>query len=320
MEDQLVQQLSKSENPSIRYLIKRDYLGMPENSSEVTADRGAIRTSPFVEKLLQMRREDGKFPWHAYAKWKGAFWTLLTLVDMGYPPGDLRLLPLKDQVLEWLLDSERLKRIPLIDGRYRRCALQESAAVLIMLRLGLLDNRIEQLVELLLKWQWPDGGWNCDKKSRASHSSFFESLIPLRGLHAYALATGDGHVKTSVNRVAELFLSKRLFKRLTNGQVIYEGFTQLHFPFYWHYNILIGLIGMQESGHLSDPRCGDALDVLESKRLPGGGFAAEKKYYRFTDKEGSGVTQVNWGPTGTTRMNEWVTVKALSILKQAGRI
>jgi hypothetical protein len=78
MEDQLVQQLSKSENPSIRYLIKRDYLGMPENSSEVTADRGAIRTSPFVEKLLQMRREDGKFPWHAYAKWKGAFWIWVT--------------------------------------------------------------------------------------------------------------------------------------------------------------------------------------------------------------------------------------------------
>ena len=102
---------------------------------------------------------------------------------LGYPQGDTGLIPLRDQVFDWLLDADRLKRIPLIDGRYRRCALQESAIVFSMIKLDLVDrSALKQLIELLLKWQWPDGGWNCDKKPAASHSSFHESLIPLRAI------------------------------------------------------------------------------------------------------------------------------------------
>jgi hypothetical protein len=36
---------------------------------------------------------------------------------------------------------------------------------------------------------------------------------------------------------------------------------------------------MAETGHLEDPRCGPALDLLEQKRLPDGGWPAESRYY-----------------------------------------
>ena len=52
------------------------------------------------------------FPWHAYAKWHGAFWTLLQLVDLGYPPGNESLLPLMEQNYAWLLDADRFKTYP----------------------------------------------------------------------------------------------------------------------------------------------------------------------------------------------------------------
>jgi hypothetical protein len=44
-------------------------------------------------------------------------------------------------------------------------------------RLGLVDDsRVQYLAESLIDWQWPDGGWNCDKRPSANHSSFYESL------------------------------------------------------------------------------------------------------------------------------------------------
>lgn len=77
---------------------------------------------------------------------------------------------------------------------------------------------------------------------------------------------------------------------------------------------------MAEAGFLSDNRCRDALDLLEEKRRPGAGFAAEGKYYRVTETPVSGRSTVDWGGAGKSRMNEFVTVEALGVLKQAGRI
>lgn len=320
MEPEIISILEQFSEPSIWYWLLTGVKGLTQEHPEVLAARQQVKTSERVSRMLEARKEDGRFPWHAYSKWRGAFWTLLLLADLGYPAGDLSLKPLLDQVLEWLLDADRLKRIPLIDGRYRRCALQESNAVLTSLKLGLPDDRIEQLVELLLKWQWPDGGWNCDKKPAASHSSFHETWIPLRAMNAYALATGDPRVKACADRAAEVFLSRRLFRRKSDGEVIFHGFTELAYPSYWHYDILAGLLVMNEIGRLNDPRCQEALDLLESKRLPNSGFPAEVKYYKVTDREISGVSRVDWGPVSSSRMNEFVTVRALSVLRQANRI
>jgi hypothetical protein len=320
MDQALLQHLALHENPSIRYMYLTGYEGKAESDPEVVAVKNAVRSSPIIEKMLATRLPDGKLPFNAYAKWRGAYWVLLQLVDLGYPSGDPSLAPLFTQCFEWLLEPARLKKIPLINGRYRRCALQESGTVLSAVRLGLIDGHVEQLVELLLKWQWPDGGWNCDKKPQAHHSSFYESLIPLRGMNAYAKATGDPRVLKSVERVMELFLSHRLYKRSSTGEVISEHFTQLAFPPYWRYDILAGLYGINEAGFLQDPRCKDALDLLESKILPRGGFAAETKYFVTNLKAASCVSPINWGAANPKTQNDYVTVRALGVLKKAGRL
>jgi len=318
MERSVMEKLKNSDDPSVRYIYYRDCCDCePEALIPI---RNQVSSSPRVRKMLGFQKEDGRFPWHAYAKWRGAFWTLLVLADLGYPEGDEKLIPLREQVFDWLFDETRLKRVPCINGRWRRCALQESGGVYSMIKLGLADSRLERLVDLLLKWQWPDGGWNCDKKPSASHSSFFESLIPLRGMNTYAQLTGDPRAKDAVERVSEMFLSRRLFKRLSNGQVILDAFGQFAYPPFWHYDVLTALMAMHEIGRLDDPRCSDALDSLEAKRLPDGGFAAEVKYYKMTQRETSGVSAVEWGPVSSTKMNEFVTARALGVLHHAGRI
>ena len=130
-----------------------------------------------------------------YAKWQGAHWVLAALADLGYPPGDPALHPLREQVLGTWLDQSyyvefeataksaayRRRGVPIMRGRYRRCASQQGNALWFLIMLGLADSRCGDLVERLLLWQWPDGGWNCDKNPAADTSSFCETLLPMKG-------------------------------------------------------------------------------------------------------------------------------------------
>ena len=98
-----------------------------------------------------------------------------------------------------------------------------------------------------------------------------------------------------------------------------DEFLKLHYPCFWRYDILFGLKVMAEAGFIKDKRCKEALDILESKRLPVGGFPAEARFYRVSDKASSGCSRVDWGGTSKRRMNEFVTADALFVLKKAGR-
>ena len=199
------------------------------------------------------------------------------------------------------------------------CASQPGNALYSMVTLGLMNDTAHQFAELLVKTQWPDGGWNCDSKPEARTSSFWESLIPLRGLSIYGKRTGDAEALEAAGRAAELFLRRRLFRRISDGSVMNPQFTRLHYPCYWRYDILFGLKVMAEGDFISDPRCADALDLLESKRLPDGGWPAEERFYQVTkDFSGRGES-VSWGRVSARSMNEWVTADALYVLKAAGR-
>jgi len=76
---------------------------------------------------------------------------------------------------------------------------------------------------------------------------------------------------------------------------------------------------MAEAGFIGDERCSEALDVLESKRLPDGGWPAEAKYYQVGTRAVAGQSLVDWGGTSKRSANPWVTAQAVEVLKAAGR-
>jgi len=147
-----------------------------------------------------------------------------------------------------------------------------------------------------------------------------ESLIPLRALYLHARLTGQPASLDAAERASELFLKRRLFKRQSDGSLIRSDFIKLHYPCYWHYDILFGLKVMTETGRVTDERCGEALSLLESKQLPDGGFPANGKYYVTTPGGKGGRSLLDWRGTSGTRTNEFVTVDALFVLKEAGRL
>jgi hypothetical protein len=223
-------------------------------------------------------------------------------------------------VLDWLFSDHHRRQIRAINGRTRRCASQEGNAVFAQLSLGLADGRVDELARCLVSWQWPDGGWNCDKNPAASVSSFHETLIPLRALALHAQRTGSATSRLAAERAAEIFLKRGLFRRMTDGSVMDGAFLKLHYPSYWHYDVLAGLKVLAEAGFVKDPRCAEALDWLESRQLPGGGFPADGKFYRIADTlEKSNISLVDWDPARKQVMNAFVTADALFVLRAAGR-
>ncbi len=296
------ERLLTSAEPSIRLLARTRVLG-EEPAPELLEQ---VRASERAEAL----RRSGLQSLHPYAKWAGAHWSLVMLAEIGYPPGDEALVPLREHVLGWLLSDRYEERwVPPVHGRSRLHASQDANAVWALLRLGLADRRIDRLVQRLIGAQWPDGGWNCDPREAAHVSSFEETLIPLRAL---ALHGGDA-ADEAASRAAEVLLERKLFRRRSDGQPIAARFVQLHFPTYWHYDLLFALKVIAEAGYIGDPRCADAFELLESKRLPDGGFPAEARYYRGSSAT-AGRSPVDWGGTSKRHANEWVTVDALAVL------
>jgi hypothetical protein len=301
--------------PALSWKLAVNILGKNEDSPDARSAQTEVRNAPLVKMLIGTC----DLTHGAYKKWTGAHWVLSLLGDLGYPPGDESLRPLMEDIFNtWLSKNHETKHTREIDGRFRRCASQEGYAIWCSLRLGFADNRTEELVSRLLKWQWPDGGWNCDKAPEAHTSSFMETLIPLRALGLYAKATGDAKVRVAAERAAEVFLKRQLFKSRHDGQVINPSFVLLHYPCYWHYDILFGLKVMAEAGFIRDPRCAAALALIESKCMLDGGFPMEESFARTNRPQVSGFSPVRWGRTSKKTMNPFVTADAFYVLKKAG--
>lgn len=302
--------------PATQYKLHVHVLGKSPTSAKAKELQSEIKTSERVQTLLSERDKKGEIPLGAYSKWRGAHWVLAALADLDYPAGDKTLIPLREQALGWLLGEGHSKYFQkrTVAGKVRMHPSQEGNAVYYLIKLGLADARVDELVERMLSWRWPDGGWNCDMNPETQISSFMETLLPLRALAHYRDYSGRNDLDRIIEEVAEIFLKRKLFRRLSDGKTMKSDFVLLHYPCYWHYDILFGLKVIGEAGLLRDPRCADALDLLESKRLPDGGFPAEKKYYS------SAGSLVDWGGTSKKRMNQFVTADALSVLKQAGRL
>jgi hypothetical protein len=307
--EQAVTWLLRSREPAVRRLARRDLLG--------EAVEEAAPPGPLVRGLLRGQRRDGGFGVHPYAKWSGAHWRLVSLVELE-APADQWLRRAAETVLDWLTGDGHRRGVRTIAGLVRRCASQEGNALAVCSRLGMAgDERVELLARSLVEWQWPDGGWNCDKRASGRRSSFHESLPPMWGLHEYARATGARWAREAAERTAELFLEHRLFRALATGEPIKPDWLLPHYPAYWHYDAPRALTILARMGLVRDPRAGDALDLLAGGRREDGTWTAVRPWWRPPGSSGSNVEVVDWGRRGPS---EFVTLDALRVLRAAGRL
>ncbi|MGB7819518.1 MAG: hypothetical protein WBL35_12420 [Ornithinibacter sp.] len=324
LSDALIQQLAASEDPVLAY--KASVLaGLGPDSPKARSMQERIPDSAIARSLLRVLGQDAKTLHHTYRKWQGPHWTLTCLAMIDYPVGDERLRPLVHQVHDWLFSKHFLEP-PLTavfsgqEDRVRHCASMDGNAIWYSVRLGLEEERTRDVVDRLIGWQWPDGGWNCDKSRGATHSSFQESLIPARGLWAYGRAHGHAAALDAAQRVADLMLPRRLLWHRSDDSLIVPdwagkpGPDRIHYPIQF-FDVLFALQVMADLGRLDDSRCSDAVEMLESKWLPTGGFPREATNAVTADHVMSRGSYADWGPSGLRRDNPLVTLAALAVLR-----
>ena len=320
--DRGVEFLLGSRDPSVRYFALSEVLGASEGSREVQAAKRLIPEGPRMRALFSGQLRDGGCGVHWYKKWGGPHWRLVSAVELGVPAGN----EAATRAAEYVLSQPQLApRDPRPKAGLRRVhASVPGNAVGVCSRLGLADNpRVGELARSLAEWQWPDGGWNCDGSAEAHHSSFYESLSTLWGLNEYLRATGDGGVRRAVDGAAEFFLRHRLFKSCRGERTVKDDWLKLHYPLYWHYDILQALRVLDQAGRLGDPRTKEALDIVASKRSKDGTWHAEGFYWRpavvgmSPGWKGPSAEVVDWGRDGP---NEMITLNALRVLVHSGVI
>lgn len=288
----ILEQLRSGADPAIRRL-----------AGDGSAD---LMASPRVRTLLDFPTDV-----HPYKKWWGTHWRLVELADLAIPAGVAGVSRGVDHELAWLTSDRHRAGVRWVEGKARRCASMEGNAVYACAVLGYAsDPRVGELVSSLVHWQWPDGGWNCDARPTAHRSSFHETVTPALGLATYAAMTGHEQARSAACRAAELLLEHRLFRTLRTGEVVHPSWTKLHYPAYWHYDILEGLRLLRALDLLDDPRASEALDLVAGARRKDGRFSGPAWW------SAAQPDAVDWG-RGTG--NDMLNVQAATVLRAAGR-
>lgn len=313
-DDRAVAWLLDEGGPAVRLLSRRDVLGGPpaEPPDDVLAD-------DLVAGLLAGQEHDGGFGVHPYRKWSGGFWRLVSLAELGTPGDDPRVLALVSHVLTWLTGPTRHTRDRVVDGLTRHCATQDGLGLAAVCRLGHAgDPRAEQLARWLVRWQWPDGGWNCDVRANGRRSSVHETHGPIDGLVAYSDATGATWARESADAAVELLLDHRVLEAVrpaAAGEVLHPSMLRLRYPAYWHYGLLRGLVVLARAEAVGDPRTAGARDRLYARRATDGRWPSDGAWWRRPGAHGSNVEVVDWG---RAHDNAMLTLQALIVRRAAG--
>jgi hypothetical protein len=172
---------------------------------------------------------------------------------------------------------------------------------------------VRGIVDRLLAEQLSDGGWNCEAPNRSKRSSFNTTICVLEALLEYERSgNGTPAVTEARLRGQEYLLERRLFRRLSTGEVIErdrkggDAWTRFAFPTWWHYDVLRVLEYLRSAGATPDERVSEAIELIASKRDGDGRWLLETRY--------PGVMPVEIDE-GEGRPSRWNTLRALRVLR-----
>ena len=305
-----------ADDPIARYKARRYVEGADPASATMQRLRDDIADAPIAQGLLadlamsDPKDRDGMAT---------IYHTFRFLAEIDYPPGDDQLVPYRDHVYRWLRSLEREYDGPLlIRGTHRVHGSFHGNAIFASVVLGLANDETDELCANLLRYQWPGGGWNCNKLPATKGPTILHTAYGLRGLVAYRSRRTSDDLQKAIDAAAEVMLERRVYLKRSTGQPLRPVFTKPSYPYPRLYDFMAGLHILTRAGYVTDPRCANALDLLESKFLPDEGWATERKL--FTHSEGKdGFTHAPWEKPKRGRATLLLTIDALEILRAAGR-
>lgn len=267
--DSVIAWLLEPSEPAMRYLTSRDLVRPKPSARSLERLRGEIPSRGWAAGILARQRERtwwGRKDTCYWPRTVGTYWSLAVLADLGMDRDDDRIANAVEHMLRIHLTS---------DGGFSPYGAPEpshfcSTGIMVrtLLQLGYVDDsRTWDGIEWLLAAQLEQGGWDC-------HTPPKDTLDAWEALGAFAVlpdARRTRGVRESIRRGAEFYLSRRLLHEGTR----YSRWYDLHYPWHYWYDVLVGLDTLTALGYGADPRAREALSLLRSKRLPDGRWALD---------------------------------------------
>jgi hypothetical protein len=303
-------------DPSIRWQVMRDLLDAPE--PEWRAERAKVETEGWGARLLSCQDEDGQWAGGAFLpsdfhprEWRerGQPWTatsfsLSQLREFGLDPASDRA----RRTVELIGANSRWNEggQPYWEGEVEECINGRTVA-----DGAYFGVDVSPIVDRLVGERLDDGGWNCERINGSVRSSFASTINVLEGLLQHERATGGTPQSRAARKSGEEYLlERRLFRRLSTGEPANERFLRFVHPNRWHYDVLRALdyfcFSAMLTGADPDPRLGEAIDHVRSRRLE------------------DGTWPLDWSPTGRVwfevddgqgKPSRWVTLRAMRVLR-----
>ena len=286
------------------YVTTRDLLGREDPGLQAR-----IATEGVGAALLAARAPDGHWGRGFYLpKWTSSHYTLLQLGQIGLAPQNAEARETVGLILDGCkADDGGVSPSPPAkpsDACINGMALGYASWF------GASEDELRSVVDLLLREVVADGGFNCRHNRpgvRVTHSSVHTTVCVIEGITAY-LSAGAAYRADELERArssaAEFLLRHRLLRSERTGEVIRAGFTGLHYPARWHYDILRGLDSLAAAGIPRDERMDESLSIIHARRRADGRWTPSRAY--------PGLTHVPNERVGAP--SPWVTLIAERVL------
>jgi hypothetical protein len=296
-------------DPALRWQVLRDLTNAQPEA--VAAERARVATEGWGARLLALRGDDGQWAGGACfpadfrgdfslgQPWTSTFPTLTLLRDFGIDPNAE---PVRETVAlvgrncRWEHAGQ-----PFFAGEVEPCINGRTVAIGAYFGVD-----VDGIVNRLLGEQLADGGWNCETENGSVRSSFATTICVLEGLLEHERAAGGSPQVLAARRRGEQYLlERRLFRRLSTGEVVDEDWLRFSFPTWWHYDVLRALDYFRDAGDPPDPRLAEGVQLLLSKRQPEGTWLLENTH--------PGAVHLSM-EDGDGRASRWNTLRALRVL------
>ncbi len=303
-------------DPAIRWPVLRDLLDAP--GPRWRAERARVEHAGWGAELLARQDPDGQWAGGSFVPagftpdlwqregqpWTATTYALTQLREFGIDPASERMRRSVDLIGDrsrWDHDGQ-----PFWDGEVEECINGRTVA-----DGAYFGVDVSALVRRLVGERQPDGGWNCERANGSARSSFDTTINVLEGLLEYEKATGGTAESRAARTAGERFLlDRRLFRRLSTGEVADAGYLDLVYPARWHYGVLRALdyfrAASRQDATPPAPELAEAVEHLRSRRRPDGRWPLDRRW------PGRAWFDLDDGPG---EPSPWVTLLALRVLR-----
>jgi hypothetical protein len=315
--------LLERDNPSVRYFTLRHLLDRMEDDAEVQGAHQAIVGSDPVQKILAAQDAEGFWakPGRGYSpKYQATAWQILFLAELGVGGGNEQV----HRGCEYLIAHAQATH-----GGFSALANAVPSGAIHCLNgnliwalttLGYIDDpRVQRAIDWLAgsitgeEFDWwnavvPGPGFKCGANLKLPCA--WGAVKSLRALGNLPGAVQSPKVKKAALAAADFLFSHELAKAdYPHDERISGEWFKFGFPLSYTSDVLEASLALCEAGYGADPRLGNTVEFILSKRQADGCWLMK---HSLNGKMWADI-EVKGKPS------KWITLRALRVLKAAGR-